>query len=53
LTRLRWYRQNRRRCWSPSQNTTSRMELRNDRSAGNGANEWNGTTSRAMAASRP
>jgi hypothetical protein len=35
LTQLRWSRQNRRRCWTPSQNTTSKMDLRNGRSAGN------------------
>jgi hypothetical protein len=35
LTQLRWSRQNRRRCWTPSQNTTSRMHLRNVGLTGN------------------
>jgi hypothetical protein len=33
LTHLRWSRQNRRQCWTPSKNTTSRMRLKSDRSA--------------------
>jgi hypothetical protein len=28
LTQLRWWRQNLRRCWTPSQNTTSRMHTK-------------------------
>jgi hypothetical protein len=28
LTQLRWWKQNRRRCWTPSQNTTSRIQLK-------------------------
>jgi hypothetical protein len=35
LTQLKWLRQNRRWCWTPSQNTTSKMHLKNCRSAGN------------------
>jgi hypothetical protein len=53
LTQLRSLRQNRRRCWTPSQNTTSRMHLKNDRSVGNGVYMQKGTTSRQMGASRP
>jgi hypothetical protein len=37
LTQLKWARQNCRQCWTSSQNTTSRMHLKNVRSAGNGA----------------
>jgi hypothetical protein len=33
LAQLRWSTQNRRRWWTPSQNTISRMHLRNCRSA--------------------
>jgi hypothetical protein len=28
LTQLKWLRQNVRRCWTPSQNTTSRVHLK-------------------------
>jgi hypothetical protein len=53
LAQLRGYRQNRRRCWTPSLIKISRMHLQNFRSAGNGAYERKGTTSRVMVASRP
>jgi hypothetical protein len=53
LAQVRWSRQNRRQCWTSSQNRTSRMQLQNDRSAGNGAYAQKGTTLRVMAASRP
>jgi hypothetical protein len=33
LTQLRWLRQSHSRCWTPSQNTTFRMHLKNVRSA--------------------
>jgi hypothetical protein len=47
-------RQNRRRDWTPSQNRTSRMHLKNGRSTGNDACVQKGTTSRVvMEASRP
>jgi hypothetical protein len=53
LTQL-WSRQNRRRCWTPSQNTTSRMHLKNCRSSGNGKYTRKGTTSRVVVVfSRP
>jgi hypothetical protein len=45
---LRWSRQNCRRCWTPSQNTISRMHLKIGRNSGNGAYVWNGTTPRMM-----
>jgi hypothetical protein len=50
MTQLKSSRQNHRRCWTPSQNTISRMH---GRSVGNGAYMGNGTTSRVMVASRP
>jgi hypothetical protein len=50
---LRWSRQNYTWRWTPSQNTTSRMQLRNSRSAWNGTCERKGTTSRVKTASRP
>jgi hypothetical protein len=53
LTRFRWSRQNCRGCWTPSRNMTSRMPLKNDRSAGKGAYAWKGTASRVMLVSRP
>jgi hypothetical protein len=34
LSQLRWSRQNRRRYWTPSENMTSRMHLRNGRRLG-------------------
>jgi hypothetical protein len=48
LTQFRWSRQNWRRCWPPSQNTTSSMHLTDGRSAGNGAYVRKGTTWRVM-----
>jgi hypothetical protein len=53
LTQLRWSRQNRKQCWTPSQNMTSRMHLKSGRSAGNCAYARKGTTSRVMVANRP
>jgi hypothetical protein len=53
LTHWRWSRQNRRQYWTPSQNTTSKMHLKNGISAGKGAYVQKGTTSRVMVASRP
>jgi hypothetical protein len=34
LAHLGWSRQNRRRCWTLSQNTTSKMDLKNDKTLG-------------------
>jgi hypothetical protein len=52
LTQLRWPRQN--YTWGThSQNTTSKMYLKHGRSTGNSAYAWEGTTLRAMVASRP
>jgi hypothetical protein len=34
LTQLRWWRQNLRRCWIPSQNTTSRIHLKTTKALG-------------------
>jgi hypothetical protein len=45
LTQMRWLRQNRKWCWTLSQNTISRMNLNKGRSAGNGAYMQKGTTS--------
>jgi hypothetical protein len=53
LTQLRWSRKNRRRCWIPSQNTSSRKHLDNGTKARKGANARKGTTSRVMMVSRP
>jgi hypothetical protein len=39
--------------WTPSQNTTSRMHLKNGRRAGSGAYARKGTTSSVMVASMP
>jgi hypothetical protein len=47
LTQLRWSRQNCGWCWTPSQNMTSRMYLKNGKSA------REGTTLRVMVVSRP
>jgi hypothetical protein len=52
LTQLR-SRQNIRRCWTPSQKTTSGMQYKTGRSAENGAYARKATTSRVMVASRP
>jgi hypothetical protein len=52
LTHLRCSRQNRWWCWTPSQNTPSRMHFKNGRSAGNGAYAREETTSKVMVASR-
>jgi hypothetical protein len=53
LTQLRWSRQNRRQCLTPSQNKTSRIHLHHDRSSEDDAYARKGTTSRVMLASRP
>jgi hypothetical protein len=53
LTQLKWSRKNRRWCWTPSQNTNSRMHLQNGRSIRNGAYMRKGTTSSVMVGSRP
>jgi hypothetical protein len=47
LIQLKWSRQNRKRCWTPSQNTSSRMQLNDGRSL------RKITTSRELLASRP
>jgi hypothetical protein len=52
LTQLRWSRQNHRRCWTSSQNMTSRTHLQNDRSICNCAHAQTGTTLRVMVANR-
>jgi hypothetical protein len=52
LTQLMWSRQNRRWCWTPSQNTTSRVNFENGRSAVNGECTQKGTMSRVMVVSR-
>jgi hypothetical protein len=46
-------RQNRRRCWTPSQNTTSRMHLINNRRVGNGGAYARKGILRAMVTSSP
>jgi hypothetical protein len=48
---IQWSRQNRRRCWTPSQNATSRMHLKHGRRAGNGAYARKGNTWRVIVAS--
>jgi hypothetical protein len=48
LTQWRWSRQNRRQCWTPSQNMTSRMHFKNGRSTESGVYTWNRTTLRVM-----
>jgi hypothetical protein len=48
-----WGDRGRRQCWTPSQNMTSRMHLKNGRSTGNCACTWKGTTLRMIMASRP
>jgi hypothetical protein len=45
--------QNHRWCWTPPQNTTSRMHLKNCRSTKNGAYAQKGTISKVIVASRP
>jgi hypothetical protein len=49
---MRCSRQNRRRCETPSQNTTSRRHFKHGRSAENGAYARKRTNSRVMVASR-
>jgi hypothetical protein len=51
LSQLRWLRQNHRWSWKPSQNTTSRMRLRNGRSTENCVYAQKGSTSRVIVAS--
>jgi hypothetical protein len=46
LTQKRWLRQNRRQCWTPSQNTASKIHLINGRSTGKGAYARKGTALR-------
>jgi hypothetical protein len=53
LTQLRWSWQNCKRCWTLSQNMTSRIPLKNGRSTGNGAYTQDGSTQRLMVACRP
>jgi hypothetical protein len=53
LTQLRWPRQNHRRSWTPSQNTISRMNLKNGRRSGKSAHMRKGTTSRVTVGSKP
>jgi hypothetical protein len=48
-----WSRQNCRQRWTPSQNTTCRMHLRNCRSAGNGTYVQKGTTTRVIVTNMP
>jgi hypothetical protein len=50
---MRWLRQNCGWCWTPSQNTTSKMHLEHSRSTGNSAYMQKGTTLRVMVASKP
>jgi hypothetical protein len=50
---LRWWRQNCRRCRTPSQSTTSsRIHIGNDWSTASGAYVWKGPTSRVIVVSR-
>jgi hypothetical protein len=49
---LRWLRENCRWCWTPSQNRTTRMHIKNGGNIENSAYTWKGTTSRVMVTSR-
>jgi hypothetical protein len=52
LTQLRWYRQNHSQCWTPSQNMTFKMHVKNGWSARKSEYVKKETTSRVMVTSR-